>query len=283
MRFIVSFIFCVCVITSQAAVILDTLYINRGTITVVEKTLQLCVFNETPVFFAQNKTFELNSGDQLLLHVINNDILEHTFTIDGLIETGNLIPGGGDADFFVNVPDESAVRFYSDKPYGHLLGASGLILCGYENYARYYWNFFDQQDTLTDKIDAGTETTIPLDYAPDVFSVNMKVGTELEMDTLTFIMEDVGDTIILVIANSGNMNHNLHFHGFHVTILDIEISAYMTDWIKDSFPVVVNEVMIVRMVPHQDGMYMVHNHNLITTTTNGVYPGGMMSMMMIMP
>jgi len=79
------------------------------------------------------------------------------------------------------------------------------------------------------------------------------------------------------------MHHNLHFHGFHVTILSATENTQMTGWIKDSFPVVMDEVMLVMLVPDQVGMYMAHNHNMITVTTNGVYPGGMMQMMMIMP
>jgi len=241
------------------------------------------VFNDSANFHKQNKIFELNSGDQLLLHVINNDVLEHTFTIDGMIETGNVIPGGGSDDFFVDPASDGVLRFYSDRPYGQLLGASSIILVGHQNHARYYWNMFDQQDTLTDKIDAGTVTTIPLDYTPDIFSINMKVGNELTMDTLSYIDQFVGDTIVIAIVNSGNMHHNLHFHGFHVTILSATENTQMTGWIKDSFPVVMDEVMLVMLVPDQVGMYMAHNHNMITVTTNGVYPGGMMQMMMIMP
>jgi len=283
MRFLTLSIFVLFLQTAKSVVILDTLYINRGSVTVVDYTILTCVFNDSPVFYKQNKILELNSGDQLLLHVINTDVLEHTFTIDGLIETGNVIPGGGSDDFFVSPPADGAYRFYSDKPYGKLIGASSIIMVGYENHFRYYWNLFDQQDTLTDKIDAGTATTIPSDYTPDIFNINMKVGTELTTDTLSYIMQSIGDTIIVAIVNSGNMHHNLHWHGYHVTILNATENSQMIGWIKDSFPVVIGEVMLVMLVPDQDGMFMVHNHNMITVTTNGVYPGGMMQMMTIMP
>ena len=268
---------------SRATVILDTLYINSGTLTVVDYTLQTCVFNDSAFFKKQNKVFHLNSGDQLLLHIINNDSQEHTFTIDGLITSGNTIPAGGASDFFVNPTSNGVYRFYSDKPYGRLLGASSMILVGYETYDRYYWNLFEQQDTLTDEIDLGMTNSIPLNYTPDIFSINMRVAPDLMMDTLSFINENVGDSIVIAVVNSGNMDHNFHFHGYHVTILQANTKTYMTNWVKDSFPVVAGEVMLLLLVPDQDGMYMMHNHNLITITTNGVYPGGMMSMINIMP
>lgn len=269
--------------SARAAVILDTLYINSGSLTIVDYTLQTCVFNDSANFNKQNRIFELNSGDELLLHVINNDVVEHTFTIDGLIESGNVIPAGSSDDFFLSFPADGVYRFYSDRPGGKLLGASSMILVGYENYARYYWNMFEQQDTLTDQIDAGTETTIPLDYLPDIFTVNMKVSSELTTDTLSYIQQMVGDTIVIAIVNSGNMHHNLHFHGYHLTVLSAEKNTHMVNWSKDSFPVVEGEVMLLLLVPDQPGMYMMHNHNMITITTNGVYPGGMMSMIEIMP
>lgn len=139
-------------LTGRTTIILDTLYINSGSLTVVDYTLQTCVFNDSANFFKQNKIFELNSGDELLLHVINNDVVEHTFTIDGIIESGNVIAAGGSDDFFLSFPANGVYRFYSDRPGGKLLGASSMILVGYENYARYYWNLFEQQDTLTDKM-----------------------------------------------------------------------------------------------------------------------------------
>jgi FtsP/CotA-like multicopper oxidase with cupredoxin domain len=270
-------------VSANATVILDTLYINSGSLTVVDYTLQTCVFNDSATFNKQNRVFQLNSGDELLLHIINNDAVEHTFTIDGLIESGNVIPAGGSDDFFLNFPADGIYRFYSDRPGGKLLGASSMILVGYENYARYYWNMFEQQDTLTDKIDAGIETTIPLNYMPDIFTVNMKVSSELDSDTLSYIQQMVGDTIVIAVLNSGNMHHNLHFHGYHLTVLSAEKNTHMINWSKDSFPVVKDEVMLLLLVPDQPGMYMMHNHNMITITTNGVYPGGMMSMIEIMP
>lgn len=283
MRGFLTFIFLVFLLSAKAAVIIDTLYINSGSVTVVDYTLQTCVFNDSVNFNKQNKVFELNSGDELLLHVINNDNVEHTFTIDGIIESGNVIAAGSADDFFLSFPSNGVYRFYSDRSGGKLLGASSIILVGFDNYARYYWNMFEQEQDVTEQIDAGTLTEIPLNYMPDIFTVNMKVSSELTMDSLSYVQQMVGDTIVIAVVNSGNMNHNLHFHGFHVTLLSAEKNAHMTGWSKDSVPLLVGEVMLLQLVADQSGMYMMHNHNLITVTTNGIYPGGMMSMIEIMP
>jgi hypothetical protein len=39
--------------------------------------------------------------------------------------------------------------------------------------------------------------------------------------------------------------------------------------------------MMVELVPDKPGRYPIHNHNLVTTTVGGNYPGGMMMHMHI--
>ena len=246
-----------------SAVVFDTLHINRGYLTIVDENIRTCVFNDSATYNIQNRVLEINYGDVLELHIINNDVLDHTFTVDGLIETSNIILAGGTNDFTLNFPDEGAYRFYSDQPYGELLGASSVIMYGYDTYPKYYWNLFEQQDTLAEEIDLGLETTIPNDYQPDVFTINMRVYPDLTSDTLSYVNQNVGDTIMIVVTNSGNMVHTLHFHGYHIEIIDASENSQINGWIKDSFPILIGEVVLVRLIPDQEGTYPVHEHNLI--------------------
>lgn len=270
-----------------SAIVYDTLHINKAANQiggVFGFTFQACVFNSSDVFNIQNEIIELNEGDVLELHVINHDTLDHTFTIDNVVDNNNVIlPFNGTNDFTINFNSIGAYRFYSDVFYGKHLGASSLIMYGYENYPRYYWNMFEQSDTLSNEIADLTTTAIPFDYQPDIFTINMKVHPDLENDPHAKIIENVGDTIYIVIANSGKMLHVLHFHGYHVEIIDASLTPLYNGWIKDSFPILQDEVVLVRLVPHQDGVYPVHEHNLINITTNGVYPGGMLNLIEIQP
>jgi FtsP/CotA-like multicopper oxidase with cupredoxin domain len=79
------------------------------------------------------------------------------------------------------------------------------------------------------------------------------------------------------------MAHSMHFHGYHVKILSSEKTPQMNGWIKDSFPVKTDDKVTILLVPDKDGMYPVHDHNLIATTNIGLYPGGMIVMLNIMP
>jgi hypothetical protein len=57
----------------------------------------------------------------------------------------------------------------------------------------------------------------------------------------------------------------------------------MNGWWKDSFPVKVGDHVTILLVPDKEGMYPVHDHNLVANTNVGLYPGGMIAMLNIMP
>lgn len=261
----------------------DTLYINKDALTIVAHTMQVTAFNDSSYWKPQSMVLELNIGDTLQLHIVNNDTLDHTFSIDELVTTGNTVTAGGTADFELTFDQEGAYRYYSDVAYGKLLGASGIIMYGYQNYARNYWNMFEQDDTLSQDIAALNVNATPLDYWPVIFTINMKVPPALDNDTLAKLTGSVGDTIIITVVNSGQMEHTLHFHGYHVEILQASINTKMIGWSKDTFPILIGEVMVLRLVPDQPGLYPVHEHNLINVSTNGAYPGGMLNLIEISP
>jgi len=266
-----------------SATVYDTLYINKSPYTIGSFTFDACVFNDSVNFKLENAVIELNEGDNLQLHVVNNDTLEHTFTIDGVINNNNTISAGGTKDFTINFNNVGAYRFYSDVFYGKHLGASSIIMYGYENYPKYYWNMFEQSDTLSHEIASLQTTAIPFTYQPDIFTINLKVYPDLNNDVHAKINQQVGDTIYIAVLNSGKMFHTLHFHGYHVDIISASINSKYNGWSKDSFGILENEMVLVRLVPDQPGMYPVHEHNLINVTTNGVYPGGMLNLINIQP
>lgn len=272
-----------CLLKVNASIIQDTLYINKDTITIANVNVQMCVFTDSAFFKPENFTFELSTDDTLDLHVINNDTLDHTFTIDGLITSANTILANASADFMVELPADGAYRFYSDVAYGRLLGASGVIMKGYSTYSKFYWNMFEQNGLLSYDYADLSATTTPINYVPDLFTINLDVHPNLEFDPLAKVIGNVGDTLIITVVNSGQMEHTLHFHGYHVEILDASHNIKMIGWSKDTFPIELREVLVLQLVPHQEGTYPVHEHNLINVTSSGSYPGGMLNLIEIQP
>ncbi|HIP36888.1 MAG TPA: hypothetical protein EYG85_08540 [Crocinitomix sp.] len=284
MKTLTTLIWCLFVAKLTFSVtVYDTLYINKAPYTLGSFTFQACVFNDSVNFKLENVIIELNEGDDLQLHVVNNDILEHTFTVDGIVDANNNIPAGGVKDFSLSFTTIGAYRFYSDKFYGKHLGASSIIMYGYENYPRYYWNMFEQSASLSQDIATQQVNTIPFTYQPDIFTINLKVYPDLENDIHAKINQQVGDTIYITVLNSGKMFHTLHFHGYHVEIITASINSKYNGWSKDSFGILIDEILLLRLVPDQPGLFPVHEHNLINVTTNGVYLGGMLNLLNIQP
>ena len=97
------------------------------------------------------------------------------------------------------------------------------------------------------------------------------------------MIANVNDEVYISMINAGIMSHTLHFHGFHVEILQSAKRPYTVGWIKDGIPLAPDEVVTVKLVPDKPGMYPVHDHNLISVLSGNVYPGGMITTLRILP
>jgi FtsP/CotA-like multicopper oxidase with cupredoxin domain len=265
---------------SQAAFVQDTLYIHHDTL---RANWHYMAFNSTASPDTKNAVLKFSPGDQLQLTIINTDTLLHDFTIDGVIETGNQIPPGGQGVWTFTINNPGTYRYYSSFLYGYGLGASGIVLVGYENYSCFYWNLFEQQLSFSTGVLDASVTGITSSYKPQYFWINGVSYPETLMEPDGMVMGMVGDSIIIAVTNSGKQPQPLHLHGFHVKILQVTGNTQMLGWIKDSFPIAPGQSMTLLLVPDKPGMYMVHNHNLRAATNAGLYPGGMMTHIQIDP
>ena len=261
----------------------DTLYIMKQQTTIGFNTTHFCCFLPENNFSRTNAGLQLGLGETLDLTIINLDTLDHTFTIDGVIGSNNVIPALGELDVQIPQLPEGTYRFYSSPAYGRSLGASGVLQVGYEQYKRYSWNLFELDVSLSDSIALGQTSTIPPGYLPSYFTINGNFYPGTSTDTLTAISGTVNDTIIISVVNSGNTSNSFHFHGYHVTILNSNKNALQIGWIKDSMPILKEEAVTFMLVAYQSGFYPVHAHNLVATTTGGIYPGGMITTINIDP
>ena len=135
----------------------------------------------------------------------------------------------------------------------------------------------DTQAQLSHDLSNQVATEIPFNYVPHLFFINGYAFPQILDDPNTAIEVQLNQPVVIAVANSGNMDHMLHWHGFHVEIL---YSAYQPErigWIKDTFPVKKGDTMILHLIPDQLGIYPVHDHNLVTVTNLGIYPGGMLT------
>ena len=260
-----------------------TLYINKDSSFVYGRMVYGCAFNSSETYSSKSALLRADIGEAVNLTVVNRDSMDHTFTIDGVIVTDNVIAGGGTAMLTTTFEAAGSYRYYSDRSYGALIGAGGIILVGHQPYQAFYWNLFDLSSSTTYGLASGQLTSIPEPYVPDLFYINGTHAPLTEQDQDANVRIGFADTVVISIANGGNMDHVLHFHGFHVRILDSTQRPERVGWVKDTFPVKRGEAMTVLLVADQIGVYPVHDHNLITVTNAGSYPGGMLTRISILP
>lgn len=256
----------------------DTLYINRDTLTITPVFFQKAALNNDTVFNAENAVLDYPLGATIDLTIINNDTVPHSVRLPNSSGTINILAGLSASVSLIDLP-MGTFLMPVESSVGSFLGAGALIRVGI-NGQKFSWDLWDQDPDLTEDFGSQTISQLPNTYRPTLFTINGSVDP-MDPTNESIITGNVGDTIYISIANNGNMDHPMHFHGYHVKIIQATKQPHMVGWSKDSFPVLAKEAMTVMLVPHQPGEYPVHNHNLIATLFNNGYPKGMITMLMI--
>ncbi|NDF33952.1 MAG: hypothetical protein EB157_05265 [Euryarchaeota archaeon] len=193
---------------------------------------------------------------------------------------GSLIPSDSTRELTVTL-DQEGTFLYEDPINDHrALGLGGMLVVSDFNGPEYYGVFAEHNQEWVVPISEGGSYD-RREYHPEAFTINGKGFPDTMRDSLAFIMGGVGDTIRIHMTNAGMMYHFPHFHGYHVKIIEATYHKRYIGWMKDSYGMAPGESITVEFVPDKPGMFPMHNHNLVTTTIGGNYPGGMMMHMHI--
>lgn len=260
---------------------LDTLFVLKTNVTYNGTSFQKGVISDSlsPVQY-DNAVLPIQGSANNTFLLINTDTIAYDFYLN--TNPSNTWSIGAEDTITVSLPTLGwgTHALLSSTIEGDLLGMACILQVDLQADRIYSWDQWDMNASLSQDIAAGTVSGIPAGYRPNVFTIN--ADPLAPMDTSNAIIHGyVGDTILITVLNSGNMAHNIHFHGFHCTIVDASIQSDRAGWSRDSFPVMEGETMTLRLVPNQPGIYPVHNHNLATLLYNNNYPSGMMTMLKI--
>lgn len=137
----------------------------------------------------------------------------------------------------------------------------------------YYLVYQDADDRWNNAIDNGSvpDETI---FEPNYHTLNGLSYPHTTMDNDTRIGCRLGDTVKIHLINMGNISHSLHLHGYHAQITKIDNVANAIYPPKDTFPLAPFSTMDLDMHVDQVGEFPVHPHSLTSTTDNGLYQGG---------
>ena len=141
----------------------------------------------------------------------------------------------------------------------------------------YFLLYQDADDRWNNAIDAGNVPDESV-FEPNYHTLNGLVYPQTMMDQDTRINCLLGEEVLVRIANVSNIRHSLHFHGYHALLVkrDNKEVNFLPE--KDTFAIPANSTSEIILPITQVGEYPLHPHSLTSTTDNGTYQGGSVTM-----
>ena len=141
----------------------------------------------------------------------------------------------------------------------------------------YYLLYQDTDDRWNNAIDNG-EVPDESVFEPNYHLLNGLTYPQTMLDRNTRVACHLGEDVLLRIANSSNIRHALHFHGYHAQLVRRNNQTNNMFPPKDSIPLPPCSTSEITIHIDQIGEYPIHMHSLTSTTDNGFYPGGALNM-----
>ncbi len=258
----------------------DTLYINAGFVHFQSDSVYSYVFNDQNTFKQGDTYLTMNELDTLNLFIVNQNNVQHDLQINGTGISAIISPLGSTSMQIFGL-GQGVYQLRDENNTNQYLGLSLMLRVGFADHPTFYWNLREHHSDWNDSLQLGFQPTSG--FLPDYFSVNHWSFPDSQSDSTALAIGNVGDTLYACVLNSGKCAHALHTHGYHGEILFSSKYPSHVGRSKDVFPVLPNETLLIRFVPHQPGIYPVHDHNLTAVTSAGNYPGGMITRFNIQP
>ncbi|MEM9410353.1 MAG: multicopper oxidase domain-containing protein [Planctomycetota bacterium] len=141
----------------------------------------------------------------------------------------------------------------------------------------YFLLYQDADDRWNNAIDTGNVPDESV-FEPNYHTLNGLTYPQTMMDQDTRINCALGQKVLIRIANISNIPHALHFHGYHADLIRRNNQPVTHLPEKDTFPVPANSTCEISLPVTQVGEYPLHPHSLTSTTDNGTYQGGSVTM-----
>lgn len=246
--------------------------------------------------------FLVTEGETITITVHNTLGVDHSFVIDGLVDSGVIRAGESvELNFVAGAPGSYLFYDKLNAPYNRLIGlhgAMGILPAGSDDelysgspqfMQQYYWVFNDIDPLWHEEIRNGATPTS--EFIPRYFTINGLSGrppgsadysdaTLNAMKNLEVALRgSVGDRALIRVFNAGLCSHAVHWHGNHVEWLSKDGVIRPDVWKKDAlylsgsmgrldviFPF---ESPPDAYPPTRTGEYPMHLHDEMTQTAGG--------------
>jgi hypothetical protein len=251
-------------------------YIHSGKLPMIMgDTLYYLSLSPEDTFEVGTSPITLNTTENLELTITNRDINDHSFTLKGGTESG-LIEAGETISWTITNPGEG-VHLISESTPDHeynYLGLSTYIHVSDNPAPVFFWELREHQIDLNNQLELGLQIN-KNDFNPEYYTINDRSFMETNADEMAYVTGSVGEELSIVVVNTGWMKHAVHFHGYHAEITFDSADPERVGYVKETFPLDVGESMVLKLIPHQPGVYPVHDHALMAVNGKGQYLRGM--------
>lgn len=200
---------------------------------------------------------------------------------------GVVVPAGTTRDVWIRVPS-AGTWLLTDALLGNAAGPAGLgavlVVKGRRPVPKrhradreYVLLYQDADDRWNAALDAG-ETPDTSTYESNLHTLNGLTFPDTLSDPATVIACKEGERVRLRLANLGLMRQAIHFHGYHVDILERDRVPETILGPKDTIPLPSYTTTDVMLHVNQPGAFPVHPHGLTAVTDNGLYPAGQITL-----
>jgi len=281
-----------------------TYYITEGFITQPDSTqVYFKSFSQSEFSLdVPAEPFMVNQGDTVTITINNTLTTDHSFVIDGLVDSG-VISAGESKTFSFIVDNAGSFLFYDNlnTPYNRLSGLHGgmaVMPAGSsdELYAnsptfkqQYFWLINDidpvWHQNFRDNVVPDTK------FTPAYFTINglsMRVPghpdyKNADIDSgyapQTRIVGSIGDRALIRTLHAGMCTHSMHWHANHVEWLTKNGQVRQDIWEKDTIMLPANKGQIDVIYPFDPppnafpavttGHFPMHFHDEMTQTAGG--------------
>lgn len=135
----------------------------------------------------------------------------------------------------------------------------------------------DTDDRWNLAVDAGQAPDTNL-YEPNYHTINGLTYPNTIVDPDTMLECSMGDDVLIRMGNLGHVRHSIHFHGYHADLIFQNRVPETMLPSKDTFPLPGYATAEIVLPIVQPGVYPLHPHSLASTTDNGLYPFGQITL-----
>jgi FtsP/CotA-like multicopper oxidase with cupredoxin domain len=244
----------------------------------------------------------VQEGDTVEITIVNTLGTDHSFKIDGIVDSGRI--RGGETQTIKFTPDSAGTYMYydaSNAPYNRLSGLHGAfavmpngsndeLFDGSNTFKQQYaWVLNDVDPAWND--DFRNNNTPNSKFTPRYFTINGKsmrvpghpdyanpdIDSGYSADTR--IEGKIGDRALIRVLNAGMCIHSLHFHANHVEWIARNGKPRSDVWKKDVVQLPNNQGSVDVIYPFDPppdawpqvtkGYFPMHLHDEMTQTAGG--------------